>query len=318
MALNYDAIDSLTRKKYIPKLVDNFFKSTPLLTKLRQRQKTYDGGPKIVQPLIYGELQHGKSYTFYDTLTYDQTIPITAAEFDPKNLVQPFIISRDEERRNHGSETRVLSLLESKFDIAEKTLVKMFATQLYGDGTGNSGKDLTGLGAAVSDTGVYGGINRTQYAWWKARVDSNNGTPRDLTLDMMLKMFIHLSDGSDQPNLIVCDPLTWAVYHNLVQGKVQIQSKEVQEMASYGFNTLEFRGKPVVEDPYCPAGTMYFLNLRYLNLWTDSGTNFFVTKSRQADNMIAYKREILWSGNLTCSNCKRQGVITDIDVSDWQ
>ena len=169
----YNAIDSLTRKKYIPKLVDNF-QSTPLLTKLRQRQKTYDGGPKIVQPLIYGELQHGKSYTFYDTLTYDQAIPITAAEFDPKNLVQPFIISRDEERRNHGSETRVLSLLESKFDIAEKTLVKMFATQLYGDGTGNNGKDLTGLGAAVSDRCLWG-IDRSQYAWWKARVNYNNG-----------------------------------------------------------------------------------------------------------------------------------------------
>ena len=70
-------------------------------------------------------------------------------EFDLENLVQPFIISRDEERRNHGSETRVLSPLESKFDIAEKTLVKMFATQLYGDGTGNSNKNLTGLGAAV-------------------------------------------------------------------------------------------------------------------------------------------------------------------------
>src|SRR5690606_3042703 len=139
-------------------------------------------------PLIYGELQHGKSYTFYDKLSYDQETPITAAEFDPKNLVQPFIISRDEERRKHGSETRVLSLLESKFDIAEKTLVTMFATHLYGVGTGNKGKDLTGLGIAVSDQGEYGSIERTQYAWCKARVDHNGGNPSDLDLDRRLKM----------------------------------------------------------------------------------------------------------------------------------
>lgn len=317
MPLNYNAIDALTRKKYIPELIDTFFKSTPLLRRLRDRQETYDGGPKIVQPLIYGELAYGKSYTFYDTLEYDQNIPITAAEFDPKNLVQPFIISRDEERRNSGSDTQVLSLLDSKFKIARRTLVKMFATQLFADGTGNGGKDLTGLAAAVSDSGTYGGISRSEYAWWKSRVDANSGTARALTLDMMLKMFINISEGEDQPNLIVCDPKTWAVYHNLVQGKVTMNTDEVQEMASWGFNTLEFRGKPVVEDPYCPAGTMFFLNLRYLQLRVDSGTNFYVTKSRQADNMIAFKKEILWSGNLTCSNCKRQGVIKDIDVAAW-
>lgn len=317
MPLNYAAIDALTRKKHIPELIDTFFNSTPLLRKLRDRQETYDGGPKIVQPLIYGELSHGKSYTFYDTLQYDQNTPITAAEFDPKNLVQPFIISRDEERRNSGSDTQVLSLLDSKFKIARRTLVKMFATQLFSDGTGNSGKNLTGLAIAVSDSGTYGGIARTDYAWWKSRVDANSGTARALTLDMMLKMFINISEGEDQPNLIVCDPKTWAVYHTLVQGKVTMNTEEVQTMASWGFNTLEFRGKPVVEDPYCPAGTMFFLNLRYLQLRVDSGTNFYVTKSRQADNMIAFKKEILWSGNLTCSNCKRQGVIKDIDVTAW-
>ena len=317
MPLNYDAIDALTRKKYIPELIDAFFQSTPLLRRLRERQETYDGGPKIVQPLIYGELAYGKSYTFYDTLQYDQNIPITAAEFEPKNLVQPFIISRDEERRNSGSDTQVLNLLDSKFQIARRTLVKMFATQLFSNGTGNGGKDITGLAAAVSDSGTYGGINRSEYAWWKSRVDANSGTARALTLDMMLKMFINISEGEDQPNLIVCDPKTWAVYHNLVQGKVTMNTDEVQRMASWGFNTLEFRGKPVVEDPYCPAGTMFFLNLRYLQLRVDSGTNFYVTKSRQADNMIAFKKEILWSGNLTCSNCKRQGVIKDIDVSAW-
>lgn len=318
MPLNYDAIDALTRKKHIPELIDAFFQSTPLLRRLRERQETYDGGPKIIQPLIYGELSYGKSYTFYDTLEYDQNIPITAAEFEPKNLVQPFIISRDEERRNSGSDTQVLNLLDSKFQIARRTLVKMFATQLFSDGTGNGGKDLTGLAAAVSDSGTYGGISRSEYAWWKSRVDANAGTPRELTLDLMLKMFINISEGEDQPNLIICDPKVWAVYHNLVQGKITMNTDEVQRMASWGFNTLEFRGKPVVEDPYCPAGTMFFLNLRYLQLRVDSGTNFYVTKSRQADNMIAFKKEILWSGNLTCSNCKRQGVIKDIDVSDWE
>lgn len=321
MSLNYDAIDALTRKKYIPKLVDEFFKSTPLLVKLREKSQGYNGGPKIVQPLIYGELAHGKSYTFYDTLQYDQNVPISAAEFEPKNLVQPFIISRDEERRNSGSDTQVISLIESKMEIAKKSLTKMFATQLYGDGTGNSGKDLTGLKIAVSDAGVYGGINRSTYTWWRSRVDHNNGTPRELTLDLMLKMLINISEGADRPNLIVCSPKCWAVYHNLLVEEVTLTSEPAKEMANYGFQTLEFMGIPVVADPYAPDNTnnasMYFLNLTYLSLRHDSGTNFTSTPFRQADDMLARKKEILWSGNLTCSNCQRQGVIKDIDTSEW-
>lgn len=321
MPLNYSAIDALTKKKYIPEMVDNIFKSTPLLVKLRQRQKTYDGGPKIVEPLIYGSLTGGNSYATYDTLTYDTNIPITAAEFSPKNLVQPFIISRDEERQNAGSDTQVINLLEAKFEVAKKSFIDMMATQLYSDGTGNSGKDLTGLAAAVSATGTYGGIDRSTYSWWQAKVYDNGGTARALTLDLMLKLFINISDGNDQPDLIVCSPKVWAVYHNLVKGAITLTTKPVEEMANYGFQTLEFRGIPVVMDPYCPdtsnKGTMYFLNTKYLRLRVDSGTNFYVTPLRQADNQIAFKKEILWTGNLTCSNCSRQGVIKDIDTSAW-
>ena len=100
---------------------------------------------------------------------------------------------------------------------------------------------------------------------------------------MMLKMFIHLSDGSDQPSL--CDPLTWAVYQ--IWYRVRFRSSlKVQEMASYGFRTRLNSVANLWWKTLLSAGTMFFLNLRYLNLWTDSGTNFFVTKSRQADDMI--------------------------------
>lgn len=47
MPLNYAALEALTKKKYIPKLIDEFFTSTPLLTKLRDKAEGYDGGPTI-------------------------------------------------------------------------------------------------------------------------------------------------------------------------------------------------------------------------------------------------------------------------------
>ena len=88
---------------------------------LKKREQTFPGGYKIVEPLIYGNISGVKSYSLYDQVVYDTSIPISAAEFVPKNIVAPIIISKDEELQNAG-ETQVLQLLKSKIQIVEETL----------------------------------------------------------------------------------------------------------------------------------------------------------------------------------------------------
>lgn len=323
MSLNYDAIEALTKKKYLKRLVDNVFKSTPFLSMLRERQQTYDGGYKIVEPLIYDELSEIKTYSFYDTISYDKNIPVTAAEFEPRNAVAPIIFSKDEELKNQG-ENQVLSLLQAKMEIAEKTFKKFLLRQfLESDGTGNSGKDFVGLRVAVADTGTYGGIDRSKYAWWKANVFANGGTGRKLTYNLMLRAFMAASDGTDKPDMIVCDKNTWMVFHDTVRNETQLITEPIKRMIGYGFNTLSFMGVPVVyEDHIDPAdygdnGVMYFLNSKYLKLRPHKNANFTTTKFRPADNMLAKKMEILWTGCLTLNNCRRHSILKDIDISDY-
>ncbi|MDH7479706.1 MAG: phage major capsid protein [Syntrophomonadaceae bacterium] len=317
MPLNYDAIAALTQKKYIPELVDNFFKSHALLTMLRERAYKPWQGLKIVEPLIYGELSNVKSYDGYDTLSYDQTTPITAAEFDWKHLVAPIIWPKTDEVKNYGSEVQVKNAIQAKVKVAEQSLLKQFSGQLYGDGTGNSGKDLTGLGAMVANSGTYGGIDRSSYAWWNAVVYANGGTARPLNTRLMRKMFLAVSDGPDQPDLIITTDALWNKYAETAEGKLAINSRDGKMLADLGFQVLEFMGKPIVADKDCPAGTMFFLNLDYLKLRYSPIANFAMTRVHQGDDMVAFKQEILWSGNLTCSNCRRQGKITDLDESQY-
>jgi len=317
MTLNYDALTALTQKKYVPKLIDNFFRSNPLLVYMRERQKTYPGGHNIVEPLIYGNIQGVRSYSMYDTIAYDTTIPISAAEFVPKNIVAPIIISKDEELQNAG-ETQVLALLQAKIQIVEETLKAVVTSQLYGDGTGNNNKDLTGLGAAIAATGTYGNISRAIYPWWQARVTANSGipgTPATLSLDRMMRMFLGLSDGNDQPDVILCGMATWHEYFRLMDSKIQIHTTVGRKMADYGFQTLEFMGKPVMADPNCPEGLMYFLNSKYLNWRVHKDANFKVTPFRNDDTRLAKKQEILLTGNLTINNCRRFGRLTDISFT---
>lgn len=318
MALNYDALTALTQKKYVPKIIDNFFKSNPLLVYMKERQSQFPGGHKIVEPLIYGNIQGVKSYSLYDTIAYDTDIPISAAEFQPKNIVAPIIISKDEELQNAG-ETQVLQLLKSKIKIVEETLKETVTSQLYGDGTGNGGKDLTGLEAAIATTGVYGGINRTTYDWWRAKVVTNNGTTpgtaTTLSLTNMMRLFLSLSDGNDQPDVLLCGMATWHEYFKLVEAKIVLNTTVGKKLADYGFQTLEFMGKPLMADPNCPEGAIYFLNSKYMNWRVHKDANFKVTPFHNDDTRLAKKQEILLTGNLTINNCRKFGKLVDISYT---
>jgi len=318
MALNYDALTALTEKKYIPKLVDNFYKSNPFLVYLKQRQQSFPGGFKVVEPLIYGNIGGVKSYSLYDTISYDTNIPVSAAEFETKNIVAPIIISKDEELRNSG-ETQVLSMLKAKIQIVEETLKSSVTTQLYADGTGNGGKDITGLAAAIANTGTYGGIDRSTNSWWNAIILSNHattpGTAATLSLDKMVRLFLTLSDGNDQPDLILCGQATWLEYYKLVEAKVQINTTMGKKLADYGFQTLEFMGKPIVADPNCPEGIIYFLNSKYMKFRVHKDANFKATPFRTDDTRIAKKQEILLTCNLTFNNCRRLGKLVDISYT---
>lgn len=313
MALNYDAMTALTRKKHIPKLVDNIFQSNPFMSFLKSKQKTYDGGIKIVQPLIYGEIGGIQSYAGYDQLAYDTSIPVTAAEFEPRNIAAPIIISKDEELKNMG-EDQVLDLLEAKVQIVEESLKKQFTSQLFGDGTGNGNKDLIGLGALFSTTNTYGGISRTDNTWWKPYINTDNNN-RNLSEDLLLTTFLQVSDGEDKPDVILTGVNGFKQYYALVKGRITLYTENVKKAISLGFQTLEFMGMPIIMDRSIDDSSevkFYFLNMKYLQLRSHKAANFTTTKWRPDDSRLAMKQEILWTGNLTCSNCRRQGLLAKI------
>ncbi|RMD62634.1 hypothetical protein D6833_06630, partial [Candidatus Parcubacteria bacterium] len=51
-----------------------------------------------------------------------------------------------------------------------KALIHAIETQAASDGTGNSGKDLTGIKAFLSTSNTYAGIDQTTASYWRAKV----------------------------------------------------------------------------------------------------------------------------------------------------
>lgn len=312
MSLNYDALTATTRKHYIPTLVDNVFNATPTLQYLSRKAKTAPGGEKLVQPLIYASNTARGSFRGYDVLQVAPTDEITAAEYDWKELYVTLTISQREQAQNRGT-AAVLNLLESKMEIARQSLTEMFSQQLFGDGSGNNGKDIDGIVAAIDDGSEvddYGGIKRSENPWWMAQVDDNGGVDRELSLGVINRMITRTTRGSDRPDLIVTTDVLWDSLWELLQ---QQQRYEAVRVADTGFDEIRFRGRSVIYDDDCPEGHMYFINSKYLQLRPHvEYKNFKDSGWKKPVNQAAAVMQIFWMGNLTSSNCRRQGVIKNL------
>lgn len=303
MALTYDQLTAITRKHYIPVVVDNIFKSNPLFWRMSQKGQTLQGGTSIMQPLAYAQISTGGSYSGYDTLDTTATEEITSAEFDWKQYYTNVTLDGLSQLKNSG-DAAVIDLLAAKMQIAEHTLRDLLGTGLFSDGTTNSSKVVTGAKAAVDDSSnidTYGGIQRSVYTWWKSVYD---GTTTTLTLPVMQTMDGNTTIDADVTTIIITTQTLYNAYWTLLQPQQRFAD---DDLAKGGFKNLLFNGKPVVVDSHCTANYMYFLNENYLDFVTHKDRNFITTPFQKPINQDCIVAQIFWAGNLTSSNCRMQG-----------
>ena len=145
-------------------LADNVTNNNALLRRLKERGnvKTFSGGNVILQEVMYNDstTNNTNSYSGYEVLNVSQNSPISAAQFSITQYAAAVSISGLEMIQNSGKEA-IIDLLDGRMNVAEAQLANRIGSDIYLDGTGNSGKNITGLGAAVPDspsTGTYGGL----------------------------------------------------------------------------------------------------------------------------------------------------------------
>lgn len=316
MALNYDNMSAIVQKLYIPVLVDNILKSNILLFRLYKRGTRIEGTETIMAPLRYKKLAGGW-YSKYDTWSSSPPEFITAAQFTPSQAYAEMLISGYEEVVGTSALSTV-NYLKTLIQSAEDTLKDILGTGLFADGTGSSGKELLGLGAAIDDgttIATYGGINRLVDAvWWKSQLSANSGTVRDLTSELMDNVFGLCSIDNDRPTLIVTTQKVWNKYKHLLESQTRYTiSQDTELYVNGGFQNILYMGRPVVVDSHLGAGIMYFINENYLDLQTykarDLSFRPFQVIPTGQDAAAAY---IFWMGQLTSNNCRMQGVLKDI------
>lgn len=309
-------------------LADNVTNNNALLMKMKERGnvKPFSGGNVILQEIMYNDTatENAGSYSGYDIIDITPNSPISAAQFDIKLYAAAVSINGLEMLQNSGKE-QIIDLLEGRISVAEGQLMNEISAGLYSNGTGNGGKDITGLALAVSATptsGTYGGINRANFSFWQnvafdATTDGGAAVTSANIQSYMNRVAVQLVRGTDRPDIIVAGNNYYRAYLESLQA---IQRVTSEGAAGAGFTSLKYFGAGFNCDVYLDGGIggqlttnrMYFLNTKYLYFRPHRDRNFVpIGGDRQSINQDAMVRLIGWAGNLTCSGARYQGVLTD-------
>jgi hypothetical protein len=141
--------------------------------------------------------------------------PISSAQFSIQQYAGAVTMSGLEMLQN-ASKEQIIDLLEGRIQVAEKQLMNRINGDMYLDGTGNSGKNITGLAAAVPDspsTGVYGGIDRSVWSFWRSQkfsgvTDGGAAVSAANIQQYMTQLSIKLIRGNDKADLAVATTTT--------------------------------------------------------------------------------------------------------------
>lgn len=349
MATFGNYVQSVTRQKIVPSVVEGIVNGNVLTMRLIGNSKKWSG-ESLKRPAMIALNTAGGSYSGFDSFSTSQVDTRILFSYDPRQSYQSVVLSNLDLAVN-ATQERVLDLLAVEMEEAKISMMDRIGTAFYADGTGNSNKDFLGLGAHVDDgtnVATLGGITRSSYSTlMNSSVTSSVGA---ITRSRIATSFDAASHGSDQPSLIVTDKTTWSYVEALFapqirlnyEGYAQVTRTDVKKDVSalkgeIGFNALMFRGTPIVRDEKCTSGYMYFLTEKYLEWFglqhpshekvtlgssnlVESGAyekapqveGFSWSGLKEPVNQDAEIGQILLYGNLVCWSPRHQAVLKGI------
>ena len=309
---------STTFRKHRKDITDNVSKNNALLRRIydKKQVRKEDGGLSIVTPLDYAENATYQRYSGYDVLNIGASDVISAAEYQWRQIAINVTASGLELRTNAG-DSRIINLVKSRVKNAIRTFKNNFSADMYSDGT--LANQVNGLQAIVANagTGTIGGIDSSTWTLWRNKVQSAAAplqggaaiTPGPTTMEsLMLPLWLALTRGDDQPDLIVMDNNYFTLFE---QSQLSLKRYTDETKANAGFVSLKYKNADVIFDggSGIPANSAYFLNTDYLELVVHKDADMAVMDELRPTNQDAAVVPVLWMGNLTCSNRSLQGVM---------
>jgi hypothetical protein len=251
------------------------FLKTPFIFWLREKGRIQNvtGHRRIEIPLEYGDNETVRWISKGDTVPLTEGEIATMAYENWKYVSVSIMRWLQDEQQNRGK-AQIINLVDMKLGGSERALWEEFERVMFADGTG--AKEPNGLQNIVSATPTLGtvhGINRSTAGqeWWRNQQKTATGAASLYLVSDMRTCFndvLKYSRAELTDITIVTDQTVFELYEEEGYEQRQMTNNKLWDA---GFDTLQFRGRPMIWCPSAPDGNMYFLNVAYLSLVCDEG-----------------------------------------------
>src|SRR5215469_3829459 len=251
---------AVTRRGFIPKLVVQLYKATPMFSLLlRHAQRARGGVSQITVPV------QGSSYVNFSWSDYSGVFPqpqvLTGAqnaEFNLKLGVVP-IPFMGMEALIQSSEV-VIPLLKARMADAKTVTLQSISSALYTNNSAVAGQtQINGLPEAYDDgtnVAAYGNISRSANSFWKSNLITGAGNV--LTRSAYIKFLGQLTflAGGEAPDFGLMSFSDWTA---LMQDFIQAE----RIVTNAGFTGLRLGDTPIFSGPFMAKGTSHCFNTKY-------------------------------------------------------
>jgi hypothetical protein len=255
--------------------IDQAFLKTPVIFWLREagRVDHINGFKRIEIPLNYGSNETVRWITRGTPVPIQDSEIITIAYEDWRYCGVSIMRWFEVDQKNRGK-AQAINLVTTQIDTAERSLWEELERVVFADGTGqnepNGLKNLISTSGAA-DTSTVHGISRSTYSWFRNQSKVASGAAEVyLVSDMRtcLNDVTKYSKSELKDVFMVTDQASFELYEDVcLEMKILMNTK----LADAGFDSIVFKGRPMIWSPSAPSGEMRFINPNYIKLVTDEG-----------------------------------------------
>lgn len=276
------------------------------------------GGRVFDFPLEYAVNSTFKSYGEMEQLDTTRIDVFDSARYDWKINAGTVVWSDLEELRAQADSGKI-DLIAKKLENGKNSHINSMNLQLLGDGSGNGGKDMSGLKqiiATAPTSGTVGGINRANFSFWRNKQTSGAGTNFSILRASMRSIYNQCSRGGmvDAPTAALTTRAAFEGYESLLQAneRYEVADKEKNGQGAFNNATLKFKGASVFYDEDLDTENMYFYSPKFLKLIYLKGAWMKMKDRIEPANQLASIQRVFTVANLATNNSRRLGVVTAI------
>lgn len=285
-----------------------------------QGREASSGGRVFDFTLEYNLNSTFKSYSEMEQLDTTRIDVFDTARYDWKINAGTVVWSDLEELRAQADNGKI-DLIAAKLENGKNSHINAMNTQLLGDGSGNAGKDMSGLKQIISatpTTGTVGSINRANFSFWRNKQTAGTQTTSafDNLRSSMRSIYNQCSRGGmiDAPTAALTTRTVFQGYEGLLVAneRFQVDDKDNNGQGAFANASLKFKGASLFYDEDLDVDSMFLFNPKFLKLIYLKGAWMKMKDRIEPANQLAAIQRLFTVANLATNQSRRLGVITAI------